>query len=236
MNQPLTILAFPFAGGNRFSYRELAENLPADLTFHAFDYPGHGSRFKERPLEDLHAVTDDALTQVLPYLKPPYILFGHSMGAQVAFLLMHRILAQGLPAPRRLIVTGRKAPEHWVREEHIHALPKEAFFAKVEALGGLPPAFLANPELRDLFEPILRADFKAIELFPTSRGPYPVNLPIISITGSEEPISDEEVQHWQHETTKPLVAHRIEGDHFFLFKNRDAFCERLVECCRGRLF
>ncbi|CAM2010468.1 thioesterase II family protein [Acanthopleuribacter pedis] len=232
MNQPMTLLAFPFAGGNRFSYREIIDQLPGDIHVHAFDYPGHGSRFKERPLDDLAAVTDDALAQVQAYLKPPYALFGHSMGAQVAFLLMHRILALGLPAPRKLIVTGRKAPEHWHREEHIHGLSKDAFFAKVEALGGLPPAFLANPELRDLFEPILRADFKAIELFPTNRGPYPVNLPIISITGTEEAMTDDEIQHWQHETTKPLVVHRIEGGHFFLFKQRAPFCQLLADLLR----
>ncbi|CAM2070755.1 Thioesterase [Sulfidibacter corallicola] len=229
MTHALTVFAFPFAGGNRFSYRELSDRLPADIRLHTFDYPGHGSRFKEAPLADLDRITEDAFNQIRAQLETPYVIYGHSMGAQVGFKVVHRLWEAGLPMPRMVMFSGRKAPENWHRDEHYHHLPKEAFFKKISDLGGCPPAFLANPELRDLFEPILRADFQSLELYEVTPSPRPLEIPIAVVTGTEEDIEPEHIANWQNETRQPLIRHQIEGGHFFIVERIEAFSTWMIE-------
>ncbi len=49
------------------------------------------------------------------------------------------------------------------KKKQNYDLPREEFLDALKSLGGCPEAVLNSKELMDYFEPILRADFQAIE-------------------------------------------------------------------------
>src|ERR1700737_62408 len=106
----VNLLCLPFAGGTRQSLAFLKDNLPGNIVFHSFEYPGHGRRIKEKNLDDIHKVLDDVYLQIRHFLNEPYAIYGHSFGALVAYLLAKRMQASGMPEPLHLFVSGVDAP------------------------------------------------------------------------------------------------------------------------------
>src|ERR1700741_3785568 len=90
-NPTLRLIALPYAGGNRYSYKLYKSLLPEYVELFTLDYPGHGARLNETPLTDLRQIALDAYEQALPLLEPPYAIYGHSMGALVGYLLAKEI-------------------------------------------------------------------------------------------------------------------------------------------------
>ncbi|MFW5858088.1 MAG: thioesterase II family protein [Planctomycetota bacterium] len=213
-----TVLAFPFAGGSATSYRPLQAALPPELAFVPCEPPGRGRRYGEALCTTMPALVDDALAQARPHLqRGPVALFGHSMGAHLAWLLALRLRDEHLPAPRCLLLTGAAAPAARRRETPWHALPREAFLRVLGELGGLPEAILADPEAVALFEPILRADLTAMETYRVPDRP-PLTVPIRVLTGASETFDLPDVLAWEDVTTGPFQHETLPGSHFFLFE------------------
>src|SRR5690606_39619284 len=79
-----------------------------------------------------------------PLLDRPYVLFGHSMGAMVAYEVAQRLR----PAPGMVFVSGRRVPGG-TGERHL--LGDRDLLGVVNGLGGTPSALLDSPELAALF-------------------------------------------------------------------------------------
>src|SRR5690242_16693573 len=131
------LIAFQFAGGNRYSYRPLQRELGRQIELCTVELPGRGRRSSEPLLTDLPALAADVFQAVAEYARGvPYALFGHSMGAQLAFLSARRLLERGLPAPRALIVSASAAPSRPLSTQR-HLLTPQDFLNELRTLGGL---------------------------------------------------------------------------------------------------
>ncbi|HKX29143.1 MAG TPA: alpha/beta fold hydrolase [Blastocatellia bacterium] len=214
----VNLFCFPFAGGNAHSYQELAAHLPESIRMVPVELPGRGRRADERLRKNLMELVDDLLPQVSDRGPEPYALFGHSMGASLAHELTRRLTdrrAGGIAPPVHLFVSGRQAPI--VPPKHRRwDLPRSEFLNMLRRLGGCPPELLEDDELMEFFEPILRADFEAVESHVA--GPAaPFETPITVLIGDRDEVTPEEADHWQQETTHPITVSRLTGGHFFLF-------------------
>lgn len=178
--------------------------------------PGRGRRIREPLIRDLHMMAKDIFDQIRSALQEPYAIYGHSMGAMLAYLVTRQVLAAGLPPPRQLFLSGCGAPCSKLNQPGRHKLPKEAFWQALRELGGSPPEILEDEELQHFFEPILRADFEAIEKY-CYQEVAPFDIPIIAMIGYEEFVTREEVALWQMETTAPVEVVTFPGNHFFIF-------------------
>ncbi|KAG5189217.1 hypothetical protein JKP88DRAFT_302551, partial [Tribonema minus] len=70
------------------------------------ELPGRGLRMAETPITDANKLIDALITELLTHMDKPFIFFGHSIGAQLAWALLQELGARGLPQPRRLLVSG----------------------------------------------------------------------------------------------------------------------------------
>jgi surfactin synthase thioesterase subunit len=215
----ITLYCLPFAGGNAISYRDFQANVAAPIHITPIELPGRGKRIREPLLTDAQAIVEDVFQQIQHELKSgqPYGIFGHSMGALLGYLLTKRILSAELPAPLHLFFSGRRAPSVKDKRPNRHGLPKTEFINYIHELGGLPREILDNAELVDFFEPILRADFEAIETYVYSPT-FPFNIPMTILHGLEDDeVTYAELQPWQLETRQSISIKPFSGGHFFIF-------------------
>ena len=214
----INLFCLPFAGGSKYAYRGYAKAAPAALNVIPLELPGRGARYKAALLTDMDRIVADVFGQVQDRLDQPYAIYGHSMGTLVGYLLTKRILHEDLPPPRSLFFSGRGGPSLPADDAPYHLLPRPAFLAKIRELGGCPEEVLQDNELMNLFEPILRADFKALETCPYA-GTFPFPIPITAMIGADERVSYDDALAWQAETAEPLAVKVFPGNHFFIFNH-----------------
>ncbi|MER5387223.1 alpha/beta fold hydrolase, partial [Streptomyces sp. NPDC002688] len=109
------LLCLPHAGGSASFYHPLARRLGADVETLAVQYPGRQDRRTEEPVTDIGRLAGHVVAALDAEDDRPLALFGHSMGAVVAFETARQLSAAGRP-PAVLIVSGRRAPSRQVPE------------------------------------------------------------------------------------------------------------------------
>lgn len=210
---------FPYAGGNKYSYQLYIHKLADTFNVIALEAPGRGARFKEPLCSDLEEVALDFFGQIKDHLDRPYVFFGHSMGSWLAYLVTHLIREHELLQPKHLFFTGSGNPALYRPTVIRHKLNKQDFFSHLVDLGGLAPEVLNNNALLDYFEPILRADFMAVECYQHKSHP-PLTMPITVCIGDNEPnITYSMAKAWESATLAQCEVLVFKGNHFFILEH-----------------
>src|SRR5689334_19306023 len=139
MKSKVNLFCIPFAGGNKYSYREVIEFTDERFNLLRLELPGRGTRVGERLLKNIHEITDDIFEQLKDQLIAPYAIYGHSLGALLSYLVTKKIIERNLNAPIHLFVSGGKSPSVRIsNQEAIHVLPRKEFLKKLLEYGGFP--------------------------------------------------------------------------------------------------
>lgn len=215
-----SLFCFPFAGGNVYSYRPLAQNISPTVPVVTFEPPGRGRRGQEPRLTDIDAMASDLTSQLAPSIQQPYALFGHSMGALVIYLATHKLMQNNLPLPRHLFLSGKSAPDQTSVEARWYTLPLEEFKQKLITLGGCPPAVCNDRELMEYFAPIIRDDMRVVAEYQHTALP-PLPVPITVLIGDQESTTCEQAWRWKCFTNNTCNVVTYPGGHFFLFDHID---------------
>ncbi|WP_086661045.1 thioesterase II family protein [Lentzea kentuckyensis] len=211
----LRLVCFPHAGGTPALFRGWPGHLPAGFELLTACYPGRHSRFGEPFAETMTELADAAADALTPFLDLPLAFFGHSMGSAVAYEVALRLAERHGIAPLRLFVSGRSAP-HRTRRTSTYLADDATLLAETTALGSSANAALANPDLRELVLPVLRADFRLIETYHPEN-PAKVRSPIVACVGDEDAdCAPESVRAWAELTTSRFELRNFPGDHFYL--------------------
>ncbi len=227
MKKKLNLYCLPFAGGNKYSYREFVEKAPSFLNIITLEYPGRGAKTKEPLLSDINSLVDNLYKQMSNDIDViNYGLYGHSMGGLISYLLTLKIIENKKQAPSHLFITGTAGPSAPSRQEEKkrYLLSKKKFIEEIIELDGMPEEILQNEELLYYFEPILRSDFKLSENY-IHKDHTPLNIPITVITGTAEDIEQDDILLWQKETIFKVDFKKMPGKHFFIFKHTQAIID-----------
>ncbi|ARF75857.1 thioesterase [Kitasatospora albolonga] len=215
MTEPLRLLCFPYAGGNAQTYVRWRRHLGPDIEVCPMQLPGHGERIGETPRHRWDDLLADVRTRLASRTDRPVALFGHSLGALLAFECARILVAEHGIQPVRLLVSGHRAPHLPLREEVLHHLPDPEFLARLSERSRTLRA-LTDPEFRKLLLPMLRADFTASETYAYVERP-PLSCPVTALGGEQDAdVSLAELSAWQRHTTGPFELAAFEGDHFFV--------------------
>jgi medium-chain acyl-[acyl-carrier-protein] hydrolase len=212
----LRLFCFPYAGGGAQIYRQWADALPEDIEVCAIQLPGRERRHAERPVRGISSATDALYGALRSYLDLPFALFGHSMGAVLAYEVARRFQAETGRGPAHLFVSGHRAPHLIMRKKPLHRLPDDQFVTGMKELNGTPAEVFDHPELIDLLMPMLRADFELVETYAELPGPR-LKCQVTALGGNADPdVSADELAAWRTATSGPFRSLLFDGDHFFI--------------------
>ncbi|MFE7767633.1 thioesterase II family protein [Streptomyces sp. NPDC057438] len=224
----VTLLCLPHAGGSAGFYRSWADRLPAEVDFHAVQYPGREDRFSEAPLTRMDELADAVTEAIRPLFSRDVILFGHSMGASVAYEVTRRCEAEG-SRPRLLLVSGRAAPQGGGAVAPRRPRTDEEIVAEIRGFSGAGAAALDDPELRELLLPMIRADYRLVDEYRPEQ-PRPVDTPIAALRGRDDAkVTAEGAAAWSALTTAHCTEHVFDGGHFYLQENERPVLATLVD-------
>ncbi|MCX4769701.1 alpha/beta fold hydrolase [Streptomyces sp. NBC_01260] len=223
------LVCFPHAGGSATYYFPVSRALSPAVDVLAIQYPGRQDRRNEPCVEDIEELAGLVVEELRPWGDVPLTLFGHSMGATLAFEVARRLEAAGTP-PDTLFASGRRAPSR-VREETVHLADDDRLIADISQLSGTDSAVLADPEILRMILPAVRSDYKAAETYRYRPGP-PLGLDVVALAGDDDPqVTVDEAASWREHTTASFELKVFPGGHFFL----DSHVAPVLDLIRARM-
>lgn len=233
-----TLVCFPHAGGAASYYHGLSAALDPDVEMLVIQYPGRENRLFEDPPASVEALADAAARVLRARGVRRPVLFGHSMGAIVAFEAARRLSDAPAEAPAAIVASACAAPsQHEERADRLKGVADEgdtAVLARVIGLGGTDLGVAENEELVRLFLPALRADFHALERYhvaPDVTVPCPVT---VCVADGDPDVRAADAGLWgRHTTAGPADVHLFEGDHFYLAARPRPFLDLLHRTVRA---
>jgi medium-chain acyl-[acyl-carrier-protein] hydrolase len=225
----MRLICLPYAGSGAAIYRPWLASLPPEIELSMIQLPGRETRLREPPLTRIEPLIEMLAPAIESQLDRPYVLFGHSMGALIAFELARALRRRGAQAPCALMISGRRAPQLPDPNTPLHELPEAAFIAAmIQRYNSIPKVLLDDLELLRVFLPTLRADLALVETY-TYIPETPLDCPIVAFGGRSDPqASAVELEAWQAQTSQPLTVQQFPGGHFYLQEERAALIKAVV--------
>ncbi|MEV5409710.1 alpha/beta fold hydrolase [Thermopolyspora sp. NPDC052614] len=214
-------VCFPHAGGAASFFAPWATAAPPQTEIWAVQYPGREDRLTERCVGDMDTLAAAVARHLVPLADRPLVLFGHSLGALVAYETARTLHREYGVAPAHLVVSGRRAPTEPAAGD-IHLRPDEEVVAELVRLGGTDRRLLRDPDVRAVFLPAIRSDFRLAETYRHRAGTL-LTCPITAVIGTEDTeVDTERALGWRHTTTGTFALRRLPGGHFYLIPQRSA--------------
>ncbi|MBA0052489.1 thioesterase [Streptomyces sp. AJS327] len=209
------LVALPHAGGSAPYFMPLARVLTPELDVVCAQYPGRQDRHREPLVDTVDALADQLYEALITEPSRRLVLFGHSMGAVLAYEMARRLERDGGGELLGVIASGRRSPSRY-REETVHQRDDDGLIAEIRELSGTDPGVLDDEELLRMVLPALRADYRAIETYQHQPGD-PLRSPITTLTGeSDARVSLEEARAWEELTSGAFRFQSFPGGHFYL--------------------
>ncbi|MCS0602294.1 alpha/beta fold hydrolase [Streptomyces sp. LP11] len=204
------LVCFPHAGGSASYFHTLSGLLHPHVEVLAVQYPGRQDRMAEPVPEDLTETAGHIAAALAPWTGGRLGFFGHSMGAVLAFEVSQRV------TPEVLFASGGRAPSTR-RDEPAYRLDDAGLVAEAELLGGTDATLLADPDLRELILPPLRADYRALAAHRSDPDAV-IDAPIEVLVGDRDPrVTETEAAAWSVHTSRGSTLRVFpDGNHFYL--------------------
>ncbi|MFI6763456.1 thioesterase II family protein [Micromonospora sp. NPDC050417] len=226
------LVCFPHSGGTAAVYRAWSSAMPAEVELLAVQYPGHADRIAEAPATSAAEMGTRVAAELLRMAPARCALFGHSLGALVAYETARALRDSGSPA-HRLFVSGAAAP--WLAGGGTtHRLGDEELWSTVADLGGIGPEIADEPELRDLLLPVLRSDIALHETYRPMPDAQPLHCPVRGYYNTEDPLVDaDRVAAWATVSDGEFSTRPWPGGHFRLLSEPTELVTDIVAALAG---
>jgi medium-chain acyl-[acyl-carrier-protein] hydrolase len=212
----LRLLCIPYAGGGSSVFHSWQRLAAERLQVCPVHLPGRETRHGEPAVSRLADAVNPLADACAGFLDRPYALFGHSMGALIAFELARTLRRRGVPAPVRFFASAACAPDLISQRPPLGHLDDDAFLDRLAHVGVETAQLTARRELRELLLSALRADVALIEHYRYADEP-PFDFPITALGGAADQwIRLGELVAWNAHTRGAFTLRMIPGDHLFV--------------------
>jgi len=226
----LRLFCLPYAGGGAAAYAQWANRLPPDVEVCRVQLPGRENRLREAPFTSIALLVETMAEAIRPYLERPFAIFGHSLGALTSFELARQVRRRFALSPAQLFVSARWAPHLPDPESLIYQLPDAEFIATLRRrYNNIPDAVADDPELMEIFLPLLRADVTMLDTYVYTAD-RPFDCPITVYGGSDDRrVTRAALEAWRMHTLQAFRIQMFPGEHFYLQGARDQLLQALSQ-------
>lgn len=216
MVEQIPFVCLPFAGAGASFFYPWSEKAGKEIEIVAIQLPGRESRIDEEPYRDVKTAVDELFPAIAGELEAgPLMLFGHSLGAVLAFELAARFSAAPGFDVARLIVSGSPGP--WTRRaRRATGLPDGDFLDRISEFAQYDAETMRNPEVRQLVLPTLRADVEMHEEYVPARSD-PLPAPVTSLRGCDDQlVTAAQAAEWASATSLAFELKELPGAHMYI--------------------
>lgn len=229
----IPVICLPHAGAGASFYFSWRRSAPVCLELLSLQPPGREERTDEEPHRDIGTAVEALLPDLTEVMtgRPAFALFGHSLGAALAYELARAVEERTELSVRHVFVSGSPAPARG-RGGNSASLDDAEFVARVEELAGYRHPAFDYPELREIILPTLRADVAMHEAYrPAS--PAPIQAAITCLRGADDClVSAADAADWKSATAGECRFVELPGGHMYLTESAPALLDLLARTLR----
>lgn len=225
---PWRVYCLPPGGFGAEFYQPWCSFLPSTIELCGVRLPGRGSLADQPNLtnpEHLSAAVADVIQQQDD--ARPFAIFGHCVGALIAFTTALRLRRLHRRPPILLAVSALAAP-HLGSYAHAFGLHLASGPAAMSEVTGLPPEYLRqNPErLATAYVPLLADVLLALQYRYHEEPPWEGDLAIYG--GKDDPLTThEQLSAWNDLAATPTAVRLFPGGHMYLTQVTEAVVNQL---------
>jgi acyl transferase domain-containing protein/surfactin synthase thioesterase subunit len=223
----IRLFCFPPAGAGVAAYRNWGSKLPRHIELWPVQLPGRDRRKSEPAARDANELLDQLEEELSPCLELPFVLFGHSMGALLAFFIARRLQRRGLH-PLLLAVSGECPPNSpRAMLDDMNGFSDAELIESLTEVGIVGKDPKRSPVL-DEYLPLLRTDLALCNTFSYEPG-SPLDCPISAFAGREDRFAPPaSTTGWLEQTTGEFCLRTFPGDHSFVLTSGALLAASLV--------
>lgn len=218
----MNLICFPFAGGGTVNYARWRADLHDDIDLYAINLPGRERLFGRPCLTDYHGLIKSLATLIENRSDCPLVFFGHSFGGLTAYFTALELNKRKGISPVHVYISARTPPGTG-EVDKLSDLNQEQFKSiLIDRYNGIPSQILSNPDLLNLFIPIIQQDFRMYEQYPNVFQSYEnqiINCDITTIRFSEDRPTEELFYEWKNYAKGTHHHRQLTGGHFEILTN-----------------
>ena len=217
----LRLILMADAGGSAATFRGWSDRLPtADVGI--VQLPGRGERLHEPFVLTVAEAAQSIADEVSAGAGNSTVLFGHGLGALIAFETARRLAARHWPV-LSLFVSGQSAPSLGLMAPRVSDLPADEFVTQLrQRRHVLPATAIGDPDVLQMLLPVVRADVAMAESYRYEPEPA-LGCPLIACDAAADPqASRTDVEGWKRETTGRFSIQRFGGDRSYIQREHEA--------------
>jgi acyl transferase domain-containing protein/surfactin synthase thioesterase subunit/NAD(P)-dependent dehydrogenase (short-subunit alcohol dehydrogenase family) len=226
---PVRLICFHSLGVGASLFTPFLLRPPDDYDILAVQTPGRENRTAEPVAESVGQLAEQIVPQLLPLFDRPVVFWGHSYGGIVAAEVIRRLRERNQCEPVHFLVTGTVAP-HLIHRWQTREVILKSMIADntPEYLMSLS-RYVDNPEFLRSILPAMRRDYPLLTSYrfePLA----PLNCPITAFAARQDDVVyPDEVREWSRYALGGFELIEVDGDHWFLNRNRERISATLQE-------
>ncbi|MET9819708.1 alpha/beta fold hydrolase [Streptomyces sp. NPDC006355] len=219
--RPVRLYCFAHAGAGTSSFDGWAGRVGPGVEVVPLPLPGRGSRVGEPTVTGREALLADLMGHFAEAPRSqPFALYGHSLGAMVAYTLARALRDAALPGPALLAIGACPPPTAPSPLSDACALPEADLVGLLAESGAVPDRAAPGGFWYRTVLPVLRDDLAlAHRLRIAAREPAtggPLNIPLLVVAGDRDPLArPRDMAGWLDWTQEDSALHTVPGDHYF---------------------
>ena len=219
-DSPCRLICFHSMGVGASLFTRFLLNPPDDYDILAVQTPGRENRMAEPVAEHF----DELLNHIVPLLRPffdrPVVIWGHSFGGIVAWEVIRRLREAHHLVPDHFVLTGTAAPHLMHRWQNREVLLKALITDNSPEYLMSLSRYVDDPEFIKAILPGMRLDFPLLKNYRFLPG-SPLDCPITAFAARQDDfVYTDEIREWTQHTVGGFELIEVDGDHWFLDRNR----------------